>query len=164
MIFLNNNLRGINYSTTGSVDPKTCATDFAKIMKGKGHVLDFSLESLEVEVDHILAQYATVDFEDLSILEDFLTAYVGETLIANFGGSWTGNYYAPMSLAGVNYYSSFITINDFRFNPNHFIGYYLTNGKKTEGTFYEYLYKRNQITEDTHDYSGDGLVGKIKKH
>lgn len=162
MIFLGENIH--EYPATEPADPKSCAEHFADIMGKKGYTLDFSLKSLETEIDRILEKYSKIEYQELNILEEFLTAYVGESLLRIFGGSWAGNFYGPLNRSGVNFYTSYMVINDFRFNPNHFIGYYLSNGKKSEGTFYEYLYKRNQSSGIFHDFLGGGLIQKINNN
>ncbi|MFZ4929178.1 hypothetical protein [Chryseobacterium sp. Mn2064] len=162
MIFLGENI--LEYSTTEPTDPKLCAEHFADVMKKKGYNLDFSLKSLEIEVDRILENFSKIEDQELNILEEFLTAYVGETLLRIFGGRWIGNFYGPLNRKGVNFYTSYMMINDFRCNPNHFIGYYLSNGKESEGTFYEYLYKRNQSSGIFHDFLGGGLIHKINNN
>lgn len=162
MIFLGENIQ--EHSTTEPSDPKTCAKHFADLMEKKGYKLDFSLKSLETEIDRILEKYSKIEYQELNILEEFLTAYVGETLLHLFGGNWVGDFYGPLNRVGINFYTSYMVINDFRFNPNHFIGYYLSNGKKSEGTFYEYLYKRNQSSGIFHDFLSGGLIQKINNN
>ncbi|GAA5082654.1 hypothetical protein GCM10023210_00240 [Chryseobacterium ginsengisoli] len=163
MIFLGENLP-YEYSISEPMKPEICAEHFATIMNRKGFNLNFSLESLEIEIDQILEKYSEQDLNDRSILEAFLTAYIGESVIRLFGGNWAGDFFAPLNRSGINFYTSYIVINDFRFNPNHFIGYYLNNGKKSEGTFYNYLYKRDESVGIFHDFLGGGLIKKINNN
>ncbi len=46
--------------------------------------------------------------------------------------------------------------------PSQFIEYYLGNGKKSEGTFYDYLYNRDTSKEIFTDFLGSGLLKKIQ--
>ncbi|MCY0976508.1 hypothetical protein PGH12_05020 [Chryseobacterium wangxinyae] len=163
MIFLGEDI-SFEYSTSEPMNPRICAEYFATIMERKGFVLNFSLESLEIEIDKILEKYSKSLDSDREILEDFLTSYIGESLIRLFGGDWDGNFYGPLNRVGVNFYTSYIIINDFRFNPNHFIGYYFSNGKKSEGTFYDYLYKRDESSGIFRDFLGGGLIKKINNN
>lgn len=163
MIFLGEDI-SLDYSSFDPMNPKICAEDFAEIMNKKGYNLNFSLASLEKEIDEILEKYSKTGDNDREILEIFLTAYVGESLIRLFGGSWDGDFYASLNKAGINFYTSYMMINNFRFNPDHFIGYYLGNGKKSEETFYDYLYKRDESIGIFHDFFGGGLIKKINNN
>ncbi len=149
------------YSVSEPMSPGICAKHFAEIMNRKGFNLDFSLKSLEIEIDKVLECYSEIKVRDMEILEAWLTAYIGESLLICFGGRWIGNFYGPLCKTGVNFYTSYMIINDFRFNPNHFISYYQNNGKKSEGTFYDYLYTRNESIGIFRDFLGGGLIKKI---
>lgn len=163
MIFLGESIP-YEYPVSEKTDPKICAEQFVEIMKKKGYDLNFSLESLEEEIDKILERYSKIEGHDLYILREFLTAYIGETLIRIFNGGWEGDFYGPLSRTGINFYTSYIIINDFRFNPNHFISYYLSNGKRAEGTFYNYLYHRDESKGLLSDFLGGGLINNINNN
>lgn len=163
MIFLGESIP-YEYPVSEKTVPKICAEQFVEIMKKKGYKLNFSIESLENGIDDILEKYSNIEGNDLSILIAFLTAYIGETLIRIFGGGWDGDFYGPLSRTGINFYTSYIVINDFRFNPNHFISYYLGNGKKSEGTFYNYLYHRDKSKGLHSDFLGGGLINNINNN
>lgn len=138
--------------------------DFAEIVSRKylekGYDLDFSIKSLENEIDKILENEIPKDWVESAKLESELTAYFGETLCRIFDAKWKGEYYSENS--GMNYYTSKIEIKGFEFGPSHFIGYYLSNGKENEGSFKDYLYSRDDSKGIFKDFLGDGLINKIK--
>lgn len=124
-----------------SDDPKLTASLFSKEMQALGYTLDFSLQSLELEIDRIL-ETSPINSEDTKFdLEAKLTAYIGETLCQNRNGFWSGAFYSHKSRIGNNYYFCKITIGKHDFYPSHFIGYYLSNGKKSTGTFKNFFTK-----------------------
>ena len=123
-------------------DPVAAAESFAATCLAAGYSLDFSLASLEIEVDRLLElpifrhgrKGLPTDAEERN--EAALAAYIGETLRRLFGGEWIGSFY-PRSLAR-NYYESFVMFGEFRFEPHLFVGYRFTNGEG-EGSFRAYL-------------------------
>lgn len=114
----------------------------------KGYRLDFSILSLENEIDRILKNEPHENSEEKEILEAELTAYFGETICKIFNTEWTGQYFGALRRSGINYYSCIIKKNEFVFGPSHFFGYYFSNG--------------SEKTKPFKDYVGDGLLKKIK--
>ncbi|CAN5372676.1 hypothetical protein BH10BAC4_BH10BAC4_25740 [soil metagenome] len=149
----------INMKTSDS--PIDTANDFAKEATAEGFSFDFSLSSLEVEIDKYLAKYYPLNQETKLRVECVLTAYIGETIRRLYQGEWTGEY--SLSSPGLNFYTCRVKIGKFDFYPNHFIGYYLSNSKKSEGTFYDYLHKRDYSQGIFHDFLGGGLLNIITK-
>lgn len=141
-------------------NPKNIAEIVRRKYIEKGYDLDFSLKSLENEIDKILENEIPENWVESAKLESELTAYFGETLCRIFNTKWKGEYYSENS--GMNYYSSKIEKNGFEFGPSHFIGYYLNNGKKSEGSFKNYLYSRDYSKGIFKDFLGGGLINKIK--
>lgn len=123
-------------------NPTLFATEFAKEYKELGYNLDFTIDSLETEIDKILERNYKTNDEIRWKLESLLTAYIGECICKIFGGVWTGKFYGPKNPNGVNYYLCEITINNQRFYPSRFVEYYFSNGKESEGTFKNYLFKK----------------------
>ena len=144
-------------------NPAETAQFFSQKMSKDGFKFDFSLTSLEVEIDRLLEKSLNIELKEREILEAELTAYIGETICKLFNGNWTGNYYGPLNPNGDNFYTCKITIEGTDIFPNHFIGYYLSNGKDNEGTFYEYLYSRNQSSGIFSDFLGGGLLNKLRQ-
>ena len=141
-------------------DPRQVAEKASRKYLDKGYNLDFSLKSLENEIDKILETEKTKDSKKLEILESELTAYIGETLCRIFNCKWKGEFYFENS--GMNFYTCMIEKNGFEFGPSHFIGYYLNNGKKNEGSFKDYLHSRDQNNGIFKDFLGGGLIKPIK--
>ncbi len=140
-------------------NPKEVAKIVSQKYYKKGYTLDFTVKSLENEIDKILENEIPKDWIESAELESELTAYIGETICQNFDSEWKGEYYSKNS--GMNYYSSRIKKNGFEFGPSHFIGYYLSNGKENEGSFKEYLYSRDYSEGIFKDFLGGGLINKI---
>ncbi|QXP58674.1 hypothetical protein [Olleya sp. HaHaR_3_96] len=140
-------------------NPKEAAEIVSKKYIEKGYTLDFSLKSLEYEMDKILENELPKDPIESSKFVSELTAYLGETLCRNFDTKWKGEYYLENS--GLNYYTSKIEKNGFEFGPSHFLGYYLSNGKKSEGSFKDYLYSRDYSKGLFKDFLGGGLINHI---
>ncbi len=141
-------------------NPKQIAKKVSEKYLRKGYNLDFSLKSLENEIDKILENEILKDALETRKLEAELTAYLGETICRIFSARWIGIYYAENS--GMNFYSCKIEKNDFEFSPSHFFSYYLSNGKKSEGSFKDYLYVRDNSEGVLRDFLGGGLIIKIK--
>jgi HEAT repeat protein len=145
-------------------DPAREAEQFAFFSKLNGFHFDFSLQSLEKEVDRYLEKIirengTTRDAkgdaaEKLLAAEISLTAYIGETIKRLYGGRWAGPF--DKSFSGGNFYTFSLMIGKYEFFPSHFVDYYLTNGKESEGMFYDYLHGRKS------DESG-GLLARIEK-
>lgn len=119
-------------------NPKEVAEIVSYKYNKKGYSLDFSMASLENDIDKILENETPSDSAESAKLEAELTAYIGETLCRNFDAKWTGAF--SLDKSGMNFYTCKIHKNGFEFNPSHFVSYYLSNGKQSEGTFKDYLY------------------------
>lgn len=143
-------------------NPIEIASQFAMKTSAEGFSFDFSLLSLEFEIDKYLNK---PNKEETKLqVECELTAYIGETIRRLYSGEWTGEYFGPSSsYRGPNFYTCKLRIGKFEFYPNHFIAYYLENGKKSEGTFYDYLYHRDFSKGVFHDFLGGGLLNTIAK-
>ncbi|GGG10317.1 hypothetical protein GCM10011344_08700 [Dokdonia pacifica] len=140
-------------------NPKEAAIIVSKKYIKKGYALDFSIESLENEIDKILEKENPKDWIESAKLESELTAYIGETICQIFDAKWKGEYYSENS--GMNFYTCKIEKNGFEFGPSHFVGYYLSNGKESEGSFEEYLHSRDYSKGIFYDFLGGGLINKI---
>ena len=127
-------------------NPKQVAEKMSQKFLKKGYILDFTLKSLENEIDRILKNETVKDTIESGKLESELTAYIGETLCRIFDANWKGEYYLENN--GMNFYTSKIEKNGFEFGPSHFLSYYLVNGKESEGSFKDFL--------------GSGLIDKLK--
>ena len=121
-------------------NPTIFAEAFSKAESAKGYSFDFSLPSLESEVDKYLESLANINRQEKAEAERNLTAYIGETMCRLYNGKWTGEYYGSLNRHLINFYSCKVSIDGFDFWPSHFIGYYFENGEPTTGTFYNYLY------------------------
>lgn len=143
-------------------NPIEVAEYFSNIQIRYGFKFDFSLESLEKEVDRFLENNTNLSAYVKTIVESLLTAYIGETICRLYQGKWCGEFCGPLSLTGSNYYLCWIEIGDYKYKPSHFIEYYLEHGKENEDTFYNYLYNSNKSQEIHSDFLGGGLLNKIK--
>ena len=115
------------------------ATEFAKRMTVKGYNLDFTLSSLETEVDRIIEDMESeVDDHDKISTADRIgvEAYVGEALLLLFKGTRQGNFNEDNP--GANFYMSSILFGDFAYYPSHFLNYRFSNGP-VEGKFRDHL-------------------------
>jgi hypothetical protein len=138
-------------------DPVGTAEAFAAGLRAAGYALDFSMASLETEVDRALLlplfhrgrEHIATNAEERN--EAALGAYVGETLRRLFGGEWVGSF-DPDSTLG-NFYLSAVRFGEFWFRPHAFVSYRLTNGE-CEGTFGVYLQTVLQRIDD-HAPHGD---------
>ena len=119
-------------------EPSGVAEQFAAAMTTKGYQLDFSLESLQGEVDRVLDDYEAAFRQDEAghALETALAAYVGETLARLYDGTWGGTFQADNPAA--NFYTSHVDFGEYRYRPTHFIAYRISNGP-AEGTFADQL-------------------------
>lgn len=123
-------------------DPAAIALEFATTHSASGFQLDFSLESLETEIDRLLALPIFFRGRDGSPTDQEsrnqagISAYVGETLRRLFHGRWGGEFYPDRT--EVNFYTSFVAFAGYRYWPSHFISYGLTNWPG-EGTFAQHL-------------------------
>ncbi|WP_299673461.1 hypothetical protein [uncultured Tenacibaculum sp.] len=132
-------------------NPKKVAKIVSEKYNQKGYVLDFSIESLENEIDNILEKEIPQNWIESAKLESELTAYIGETICQLLNANWKGEYYLKNS--AMNFYTCKIEKNGFEFRPSHFISYYLSNGKQNEGSFKEYLYSRDYSKGIFKDFS-----------
>jgi hypothetical protein len=131
-------------SQSDAGDPIAIAVHFAAVHSTSGFRLDFSLGSLETEIDRVLElpiffrgrNGSPSDGEERAAAA--LGAYVGEALRRLLGGKWGGRFH-PDSNAR-NFYESFVEFGGCRYWPSHFISYRLTNWPE-EGSFAEHLRK-----------------------
>ncbi|MBL0740719.1 hypothetical protein [Chryseolinea lacunae] len=145
-------------------NPIEAANHFAKTASAEGFSFDFSLQSLESEIDKFLDKHRFTNETSKSEIECKLTAYIGETIRRLYEGEWTGDYFGQSSsYRGPNFYTCKVSIGKFEFFPNHFIAYYLENGKESEGTFYDYLHSRDNSHGLFHDFLGGGLLNIIAR-
>jgi hypothetical protein len=118
------------------------AETFAAAHRGADLRLDYSLASLEVEIDRVIklpifnrgGESAAGEQDELALTG--LCASIGESLRRLFQGEWVGAFSATSWLE--NFYRSTVRFGEFEFNPHGFIGYRLSNGPE-EGTFQGYL-------------------------
>lgn len=141
-------------------NPKVVAEFFAKNYSEKGYNLDFSIESLKVEIDLILEKEFPKNLNEREKLEAELTAYFGETLCRVFHAEWKGWYYGYKNPNGVNVYTCKIKKNEFEFGPSVFFEYYFSNGKDDMGSFNEYL-NHSYYYKGEKKYIFDGILKKI---
>ncbi len=115
---------------------------FAKKASRLGFDFDFSIGSLKLEIDRLLDS-TEICFEDTKREcwenQSGLEAYIGETLLRLYRGEWQGQFNAK-NPAG-NYYLSFVQFGAYRYFPSHFLGYRISNGEESEGSFSSYLPK-----------------------
>lgn len=104
--------------------------------------LDFSTKSLESEIDKILDSRIVpikgrwkIGWRNHAAIE----AYIGEVIVRNFAGEWKGAFCAD-NPAG-NFYTSYVQIGAYIFKPSHFLGYRISNGEDSHGTFRNYYTK-----------------------
>ena len=117
-------------------NPAEAAHHFAKTALAEGFLFDFSLQSLESEVDKFLGKHSYLNEADKLEIECNLTAYIGETIRLLYHGEWTGEFFGQSSsYRGPNFYTCKVSIGKFEFYPNHFIAYYLKNGKQSGAHF-----------------------------
>ena len=131
---------------SGEDNPSEFAEKFAEITQSEGYHFDFSLNSLTIEVDKYLEQLSILTEEEKDLTKPLLTAYIGETLCRLYNGKWTGQYFGT-DRTERNYYTCEVTFRDYNkyhFYPNHFISYYLANGKVDTGPFGTYIEKTVQ--------------------
>ena len=115
------------------------ASEFAKRMTLKGFNLDFTLSSLDTEIDKIIEDKEnTVDDQDkISVVDRVgIEAYVGEALLLLFKGARQGKFNEKNPDA--NFYMSSISFGDYTYYPSHFLNYRFSNGP-VEGKFREHL-------------------------
>lgn len=120
-------------------DPSLAATTFAEQMRQLGFHLDFSLASLSNEVDKLLRSEHFNNHDDASqwAAEAKLGAYIGEVLRLAFNGRWEGTYRDDH--AGSNIYTSSVWFGEYRYCPHMFLGYRVSNGEHSMGTFAEHI-------------------------
>lgn len=122
-------------------NPTDIAKEVAKKYTAKGYKLDFTLESLEVEIDKIINNPITYKEEkDIDLLIAELTVYVGETFCILFNADCPGQYFEGGIRKGANFYTYFIEKNGERFHPSHFFEYKLPIKDFTKNQFKEYLH------------------------
>lgn len=120
---------------------KQDAEEFAERMSAHGFKLDFSLKSLQEDIDNII-DFKDVDFSDSSeagpINHTGLESYIGETLTMLFNGKPKGEF--KSGKPNRNFYFSYIRFGKFQYYPSDFIRFRIANGPE-EGSFKEHLEK-----------------------
>ena len=116
-----------------SVNQRETAEKLVHWGKKSEHLLDYSLSSLQQDVDVL---FESMIAGSMPCWECALGAYVGETLVRLFDGVWRGAFYCDNSAA--NYYLSFIDFGEYRYYPFHFLSYRISNGVE-EGSFVHHL-------------------------
>ena len=120
---------------------KQNAEEFVEKMSAYGYKLDFSLKSLEEDIDNMI-ESEDVDLSDSSevgsINQTGLEAYIGETLTMLFRGKTKGEFRSGK--LNRNFYFSYIEFGKFRYYPSDFIRLRLSNGPE-EGSYKEHLKK-----------------------
>ena len=146
-------------------NPTLIAEEFSKsqMEKRNGYNFDFSIKSLEIELERYLENKHNKELNEREILNATLTAYLGETLCRIFNAKWTGSYYGPLNPNGVNYYTCKISLHNSDFYVSrYFDRFFSDNGIGEDGTFNEYLYGREPHSEPNIIYY-EGLITLIKK-
>ena len=142
-------------------NPIVIAELFIQKYSAKGYILDFSVISLETQIDLILENESPKNLAEREILEAELTAYFGETICRTFTAKWQGSFSGPLNPNGDNFYLCRIRKDEFEFNPSHFFAYYLSNGKDDTGTFKDYLHF-SYYYRDHQKFIEDGLLKKLQ--
>ena len=118
--------------------PTRVAESFVGWMAGRGVSLGFDRVSLERDFELALERrFFRSNKPILQVgerrydLETGAACFFGEALRQRYSGQWFGEL-GPNS--GVNYYLVQIRFGEYVFNPFSWIGYRLTNGRKSAGT------------------------------
>ncbi|CAL2104675.1 protein of unknown function [Tenacibaculum sp. 190130A14a] len=128
------------FNMPGDSNPSLIAEEVAKKFIAKGYKLDFSLQSLEEEIDKIINNPDTYKEGNTELLKAELSAYVGETFCRIFDAEDPGQYFAGGDRNGVNYYSYFIEKGRERFHPSHFFDRRLPIYDFSKKHFKDYLH------------------------
>jgi hypothetical protein len=142
-------------------DPVTTAEAFAAERTAAGYPLDFSLASLETEVDRLIElplfhhgrEGSATEAEQRN--ESVLAAYIGEAQQRLFAGEWVGSFHRGST--ALNFYRSIVMFGGYRFEPHLFVAYRLTNGG-CEGSFRAYL-RASLPRIEARTPDGDALLG-----
>ncbi len=119
-------------------DPTKTAFSFADEMQREAFLFNFTLASLETEVDRLVCSAYLNNRSDPRqwATEAGLEAYVGEVLRVLFDGECKGDFRADNP--GPNFYCSWLVFGEYIYRPSHFLGYRISNGEIT-GTFAQHL-------------------------
>ena len=129
------------FNTPQESNPCKVAKAVANKYSLKGYTLDFSLESLETEIDKIINNPITYKEEkDIDFLIAELTVYVGETFRILFNAVCPGQYFEGGKGNAANFYTYYVEKNGERFHPSHFFEYKLPIKDFTRNQFKEYLH------------------------
>ena len=109
------------------MEPMEAARGFAARHGRSGYRLDFSIASLETEIDRLLETSLFHRGRGMGTLEQDcnlagLVAYVGETLRQVYDGRWEEGFV----VRGDNFYTAFVQFGDYKYWPE-------------EGTFAQHL-------------------------
>ena len=123
--------------------PTRVAESFVGWMASRGVTLGFDRVSLERDFELALEKrffrsnkpVLQID-EKRYDLETGAACFFGEALRQQYSGQWFGELGTN---SGVNYYLVRIRFGDYVFNPFSWVGYRLTNGRRSEGTVEECL-------------------------
>ena len=119
---------------SASDDPVASAKALAKELTGKGYKLDFTMKSLEAEIDRLLEDrflpLGTENVED-HVKVARLGAYIGETLRREFKGKWEGRF--EESSWKVFYNESRVVFPNLKLNPYSYMWWRLSAGKERAG-------------------------------
>lgn len=131
-------------------DPAKAAETFAAARSADGFALDFSLVSLETEVDRLLDSehlpQGREDAFDATRQRNAagLGAYVGETLRRAHQGVWCGDFFGDNNAA--NFYCSYVDLRGHHYWPSRWLEYRITNGP-VEGGFGPHLAETQREVE-----------------
>ncbi len=116
------------------------ADRFVGEMFDAGYDLYYTKDSILENVDSILndERIFPPEHKELSSCNvAALGAYIGQSLIRLYGGSWLGMF--SDTSPGANFYTSKIKIGEYEYNPSRYLGYRLSNGEEREGSFRSHI-------------------------
>lgn len=119
---------------------RTAADRFVGEMFDIGYDLYLTRKCLSVHADTILNDervFPKENHELFSCNQAAMEAYIGQTLINVYGGSWIG-VFSDKSPGG-NFYTSKLKIGEYEYKPSHYLGYRLSNGEESEGSFRSHI-------------------------
>ena len=140
-------------------EPKVLAKKFAKGLGYPEHEFDFSILSLS-HIDGLLEHWMKYNSR-AEVLEPYISAYVGETLLKKYPGAWDGQLY----LHGIpNYYSCHLRIGSLTYFPSRYFEYFM-NSKDGRPDFYQRLTAdfKPSMHDSDFDVSITGLISRLEK-
>jgi hypothetical protein len=147
-------LQSSDIEKTHPANPIELSKKFSKFFSYNAREFDYTIQSLDY-IDGLL-EHLKKHVSNGRILEPYLTAYIGETLLSNYHGSRQGNLY----FHGIpNYYTYSIRIGDVDYSPSRFYHRYMTiNNKNEVPIFHEEIHAELNYVHHT----GAGLLCNIK--